>query len=656
VTVLGRVLGSSNDRDCGCDVAFEGDRLVVGADDCPAEGRLAESPACRETVVGALTRRDTERVVVRRRGVERTYADAATALLVAAGRFAEAVGFYEERLATVTRRDPLRAAREATARAGPVSDLAAETGLATVADRAGATGAAGVDDYGTALPSTAVPAVARMRVQAPPRDASLQNVRELETDAIVRLYDVADGRRYQLRPAELDLSEDALATLMTARERLADGDRSRPQADRAPERAVRAVADPDEPVLALARTLHKHTRGYGVLRDFFADPRITDVYATAPVGETPLRAVVDGTELPTNVSLTPDGARTLASRLRRESGRAFSRATPTLDATATLPTGRIRVAGVTDPVSDGVAFAFRDHGQTAWTLPGLVDNGTMTIGAAALLSVAVERDAATLVAGARGAGKTATLAALLWELPRTTRTLVIEDTPELPVEALRTAGRDVQALWTTTNGDDEPGIDPAEALRTGLRMGNSALVVGEVRGEEANVLYEAMRVGASDDAVLGTIHGEGADAVRERVTSDLGVPESSFAATDLVVSIAVVETPTGRTRRIRAIEEVIPAESGVRFAPLYELDGRELVSTGRVERGDSHLVAGLARPGESYGQLRATLEDRSTAFERLVDRGRTRPTELRDAYTGREPSSGTGAARTTTPSAERDRS
>ncbi|SIQ91265.1 Type II/IV secretion system protein [Haladaptatus litoreus] len=99
---------------------------------------------------------------------------------------------------------------------------------------------------------------------------------------------------------------------------------------------------------------------------------------------------------------------------------------------------------------------------------------------------------AHLVSGTRGAGKTTCLGALLWELPTKTRTVVIEDTRELPVESLQRDGRDVQSLLTTANGD-EPGVQPAEALKTALRLGEGALVVGEVRGNEASVLYEAMR-------------------------------------------------------------------------------------------------------------------------------------------------------------------
>ena len=65
-------------------------------------------------------------------------------------------------------------------------------------------------------------------------------------------------------------------------------------------------------------------------------------------------------------------------------------------------------------------------------------------------------------------------------------------------------------------------------------MGDSA-IIGEVRSKEAKVLYEAMRVGAAGNVVLGTIHADSAYAVWDRVVNDLGVPTTSFKATDLVV-------------------------------------------------------------------------------------------------------------------------
>ncbi|NHN47445.1 type II/IV secretion system ATPase subunit [Halostella sp. JP-L12] len=616
--------GAADDGPCGCRPSFDDDRLVVDADDCEGEGRLADAPDCRATVIDALAERDADAVLTRSDGVERAYEGESAALLVAAGRFVETIAFRDETLASRARRDPLRAARDAAGRAAPVNDAAAETGLVELAERA-----AGYED---ALRPAVGTVVAGSRVRSrPPADAELVDVHDLDTGATVRVY-AGEGdalRTYHVAPVEDDLSAAATATLAQAYEALATG--AVEGGDRAPGRAVRRVADESTPVTTLAAVLRKHARGFGVLEDLFGDPRVSDVYATAPVTENALRVTVDGETMRTNVRLTADGAAALASGFRRTSGRAFSRAAPTLDAAAETTAGqRIRVAGVTDPISDGVAFAFRDRGEDAWTLPGLVANGTVPADAAALLSVAVERSAAGLVAGARGAGKTTTLGALLWELAAATRVVAIEDTPEIPVAALQRAGRDVQTIRTSV--DDGPGIASTEALRTALRLGEGALVLGEVRGEEARVLYEAMRVGANESAVLGTIHGEGGESVRERVVADLGVPVSSFTATDVVVTLEAHRDGGERARRVRSIEEVIAGDDGVRFEPLFAVVGDALAPTGRLAHGESHLLQTLARPDETYADLRMRIDERRGLLARLADEDRTRPADVTEAY------------------------
>ena len=609
--------------DCRCEPTFrepvgtgvEG-RVVldVDADGCPGRGDLAASPDCLATVVAALTDRDADVIRTRHRGRERSYADRAADILIAAGRFRERIEFHEERLADRVVRDPLGAAAEAAGRAGPAKRIATETGLLSAAEElAGdADGAESDRDLNERLRAHVGPTAATARVAAaPPPGATLVDRWTVSTGATVRLYE-GDGslRTYHLTPPSADLNAESVATLAAARDRLLDDPRG---GDRAPGRAVRAVADDDDPVADLTEVLRRHTHGYGAFEHVFADDRVSDATVTAPVAENPLRVVLDGERCRTNVRLPPEGAATLASRLRRESGRAFSRATPTLDATIESETGRVRVAATTAPASDGLSFTFRRGDPEAWTLARLVSVETLTPAAAGLLSVAVERGVTGLIAGGRAAGKTTALGALLWELPAETRTIAIEDTPELPTDALADAGRDAQRLRV----GDGAELAPADAVRTALRMGGGAISVGEVRGEEAQALYEAMRVGAAGETVLGTIHGEDPAAVEERVVTDLGVARSSFAATDL---IAVFDD-----HRLAAIVEVGDHEEGARFDPLFERTDAGLVATGRIDRGESRLVEDLARSDESYAAVREAVDRRSDRIRDAVRTGRIAP-------------------------------
>ncbi|MEF8821707.1 MAG: type II secretion protein, partial [Halovenus sp.] len=124
---LQSILGDDNPdgTDCGCEPAFDDETLTVDASDCPHDGRLEDSSACRKTIISTLTQRDVDAVHTETAGLVRAYEDDAAALLVAAGRFVEEVRFRDERLAARTLEDPLAACREATGRADAVADIAA---------------------------------------------------------------------------------------------------------------------------------------------------------------------------------------------------------------------------------------------------------------------------------------------------------------------------------------------------------------------------------------------------------------------------------------------------------------------------------------------------------------------------------------------------
>lgn len=607
---------------CDCDHDLEDETLTIVADDC--DGNLATATDCRAHVIHTLQDGDAETIFVRSRGLEYRYGDDAVELLAAAGRFLELLGERDERMAELAMTDPLALAGELESRVDPIGDIGRDSGLLAAAR--------GIESYEAIMDPDVGLSIAYYFVdETVPEEARLEEVKTLDTGSEVRIYERADSvPLYMVDVVDTRLDTDQRELLLDGYERIAEGDA---QGERAASRALELASD--EPVdPRLTAVLQKHTHGYGIIEDLFADPAIADVYVTSPVAENPLRVKVDGEAMATNVKLSERGAQALASRVRRTSGRAFSRATPTVDATADLEIGTgVRIAGVTDPVADGVAFAFREQAEDRFTLPALVKNGTMLPEVAAFLSVAVERNAAAMVAGTRGAGKTTLLGTLLYELPPDTRTVLIEDTPELPVDALQSVDRDVQALRTGTG--EGPEITPADALRTALRMGDGALIVGEIRGEEAQVLYEAMRVGANANAVLGTIHGDGAEDVYERVVSDLDVEPSSFGATDLIVTCQVYRTDEGRKRRVSRVEEVMTEGDNVWFEPLYEIEDEHAQPTGRIDRGESRLVDRLTGPGEEYATVRAEIDERAQLLERLAADGLTGPTDVARAYADR---------------------
>jgi type IV secretory pathway ATPase VirB11/archaellum biosynthesis ATPase/intein/homing endonuclease len=135
--------------------------------------------------------------------------------------------------------------------------------------------------------------------------------------------------------------------------------------------------------------------------------------------------------------------------------------------------------------------------------------------------------------------------------------ILAHNTLELPIAYLKNIGFNIQSLKTKSAisvSKTETEVAPEEALRTALRLGDSALILGEVRSTEAKVLYEAMRVGAAGNVVMGTIHADSAYSVWDRVVNDLGVPTTSFKATDIVIVARPIRFKGSLTKVRRVVE------------------------------------------------------------------------------------------------------
>jgi type IV secretory pathway ATPase VirB11/archaellum biosynthesis ATPase len=396
-------------------------------------------------------------------------------------------------------------------------------------------------------------------------------------DTAVRIYTLPGKpeRMYFVSPLEYALSTEKFEIINSARHEMirhtpesmdfADPAKAREYFKRFARRAIgKSSVDMEreisrEEIEELAEILAKYTAGIGILEVLLSDPDVQDVYINAPANENPICIThAQEEECITNIFLTEDDTESLISRFRARSGRAFSESHPSLD--LELAEFGTRVATIGKPLSpDGVAFALRRAKSTPWTLPQFVKNGMITAEAAGLLSFFIDGQATMLITGSRGSGKTSLLVSLLSELMQSLRVLTIEDTLEIPVSKLNSIGYKIQRIKIQSSvGKAETEMTPQEALGTALRLGESVLVLGEVRGPETKVLYESMRVGAAGNSVLGTIHGASTQSVFERVVYDIGIPASSFKATDIVVTSAPIRRGGGlkRVRRVLQISEV----------------------------------------------------------------------------------------------------
>ncbi|MBU0963225.1 MAG: Flp pilus assembly complex ATPase component TadA [Nanoarchaeota archaeon] len=185
-----------------------------------------------------------------------------------------------------------------------------------------------------------------------------------------------------------------------------------------------------------------------------------------------------------------------------------------------------------------------------------------------------------------------------------TGNIIAHNTLELSTEKLRELGYNIQPLKVRAalaSAGSELAAD--EGIRTSLRLGDSSLIVGEIRSLEALALFEAMRVGALANVVAGTIHGDSPYGVFDRIVNDLKVPRTSFKAVDIIVIANPIKSADGlhRWRRITQITEVRKQwdedpmrENG--FVDLMKYDAKtdSLQPTDALINGESEIIKSIA--------------------------------------------------------------
>jgi flagellar protein FlaI len=385
----------------------------------------------------------------------------------------------------------------------------------------------------------------------------------------------------------------------------------------------------------LANILARYTAGFGILEVLLADDKIQDIYINSPVGTLPIYILHDDfEECETNLIPTREDAEGWATRFRLFSGRPLDEANPVLDTELFVPGAKARVCAITNTLSpEGIGYSLRRHRERPWTYPLFLNVKYFDPLFAGLMSFLVSGSRTVLIAGGRSSGKTSLLSSTILEILKRFRIVTVEDTLEIPVIQFRDLGYNIERLKSRsviTKVEREMPAD--EALRTAIRLGDACLIVGEVRSKEAGALYEAMRIGALSNVVMGTIHGESAYGVFDRVVNDLEVPPASFKATDIIIICGRLRTADGlhTFRRVLDVTEVKkewkedPLEEGG-FVKLMEYSAKEdkLKPTDTLINGESLIINEIAkRVKEWHGNWDAVwsnIELRGKTKQTIVD-------------------------------------
>lgn len=355
----------------------------------------------------------------------------------------------------------------------------------------------------------------------------------------------------------------------------------------------------------LSNILIKYTVGFGLIETLLEDERIQDISINSPANKTPIFLThSDYEDCKTNIIPEEDEIEGWASRLRMISGKPLDASNPILDCEIETPKARARVSVIGKPLNPyGLGFSFRRHRDKPWTLPLFIKKGMISAEAAGLLSFIVDGARTVLIAGTRGSGKSSFLTALMIEIMRKYRVITVEDTLEIPTLQFADLGYNIQSMSVRSAlSISKEGFSADMGIRSTLRLGDSCLIVGEVRSKEALALYEAMRVGALANVVAGTIHGDSPFGVYDRLVNDLGVPKTSFKATDILIIANPVKSSDGlhRNRRITQITEVRKGwendpllEGG--FSDLFKYDSRtdRLEITDDLLNGESDILKAI---------------------------------------------------------------
>lgn len=297
--------------------------------------------------------------------------------------------------------------------------------------------------------------------------------------------------------------------------------------------------------------------GYGVINVMMIDPNVEDCSC-------------DGVGVPlyiyhrkygsirSNLKFTSDAELDgFVVWLAQKCGKHISVASPLLD--ATIPDGsRLQATLGKHVTKRGSSFTIRRFKENPFTPLDLLRFKTMSTEMMAYLWIAIEHGQSMLVCGGTASGKTTTLNAVLLFIPPQMKIVSIEDTRELNlphenwVPGLTREGFGGKNLLT---GKASGEIDMFDLLTSAMRQRPQYLMVGEVRGKEAYVVFQAMATGKT---CYSTFHAEDVQAMVHRMENDpINLPRALITALNIVLLQAQVKVGTKMTRRVKSLTEIV---------------------------------------------------------------------------------------------------
>ena len=358
----------------------------------------------------------------------------------------------------------------------------------------------------------------------------------------------------------------------------------------------------------------------GVIEPFIRDPYIEDVSCDG-LGPIFVEHKIFGS-CESNIRFdSEDELNEFVRRLSERSGRPVTFRNPIVD--ASLPDGsRINIVYGSEISMRGSNFTIRKFTDKPLSITQLIKFGTIDPMIAAYLWILLEHNMSIWFCGEVASGKTTLLRAVCTFINPHYKIISIEDTPEIIVP------HENWVREVTRESEEAAAIDLFDLLKAALRQRPNYIIVGEIRGREASVAFQAMQTGTP---VLSTFHAGSVEKLIQRLTgSPIEIPKTYMDVLNCVVIQSAVRVPRTGTfeRRVLSVNEIVgydPLEGRFSYIELFTWQPREDLHEFRGE-GSSHLLENrvAVMKGISRGELRKIyreLELRASFLSRLVDLG-----------------------------------
>ena len=381
--------------------------------------------------------------------------------------------------------------------------------------------------------------------------------------------------------------------------------------------------------------LYRRFLGFGRIDPLMNDPNIEDISCDGY--DIPLYVYHDNyQDIETNITFEEEELDSYIIRMAQQAGRHISVGNPVVE--TTLSDGsRAELALGEEVTPRGSAFTIRKYSDEPFTPIDLLKFGTYSLDQMAYLWMAIEHNKNIIFAGGTASGKTTSMNAISMFIPPGSKLITIEDTRELSLHH-----DNWLSCVTRERLDEGSSVTMYDLLRSALRHRPEYIIVGEVRGEEAITLFQAMNTGHT---TLSTMHADSVQTVINRLENEpINVPRPMVQSLDVLCVQALAQFGGERVRRSDAIAEIegIDQRTGeLDYSNAYDwnstddsfVEGNQrLLDEIREERGwaQSELLREMQRRRTFLGYLLEEDISQYQEFTAMVNRYYARPDEVMD--------------------------